>query len=126
MKIEFDNKEAFLKKLSELEPSKIKNIIVPHYIHELERFKPPAKKMKFITAIGAITGLFSGLLITTLTSLHWNLIVSGKQPVEILSYIVVIYELTILFGSLTAFVVYILFSRDKVLTENKFVIILSD
>lgn len=122
MRLEFRTKEEFLEKLKNIDKSKIEDIITPHWMHELDEYRIPAKKLESMTFIGSITGLMTGFAFTILTSLVWNLWVGGKAPASVTPYFVIAYELTILFGSITAFVFYALI-KEKKEEDGKYVII---
>ena len=52
------------------------------------------------TLIGGILGFLSGLALTIWTSLDWPLLTGGKPIVSIPPYLIIAFELTILFGGL--------------------------
>lgn len=53
------------------------------------------------TFAGAIAGLAFGIALTVLTSLAWPLVTGGKPIVSVPPYVIVVFELTVLVGSLT-------------------------
>lgn len=55
----------------------------------------------YITFPGALLGLFCGIGLTVGTSLAWPLVVGGKPIVSIPPFVIVIFEVTVLIGSLT-------------------------
>jgi hypothetical protein len=55
----------------------------------------------FFTFSGALVGLAFGIALTVLTSLSWRLVTGGKPIVSVPPFIIVIFELTVLIGSLT-------------------------
>ncbi|MBI5499070.1 MAG: DUF3341 domain-containing protein [Deltaproteobacteria bacterium] len=69
---------------------------VEELLAELPR-KPP---VRHFTLWGGLAGLATGLLLTSLTSLIYNLVVGGKPPIAIVPYLIVSFELTILLGGL--------------------------
>jgi Ni/Fe-hydrogenase subunit HybB-like protein len=56
--------------------------------------------VRWWTLGGALFGLVCGLLLTILTALVNNLIVGGKPPLSFYAYLVIVFEITILFGVL--------------------------
>jgi hypothetical protein len=69
----------------------------PDVVAALEK---PRSAIDFITLPGALFGLLAGITLTVGGSLSWPLVVGGKPPVAIPAFIVVMFELTVLFGSL--------------------------
>ena len=66
-------------------------------IGEPESVKSPVRAY---TLVGGILGFLSGLALTILTSLDWPLRTGGKPIVSIPPYLVIAFEMTILFGGL--------------------------
>ena len=56
--------------------------------------------VRHFTLIGAILGATTGFVLTIATSLHYPLITGGKPIVSIPPFLVIVFELTILFGAL--------------------------
>ncbi len=56
---------------------------------------------KFVLA-GGFTGAFTGLILTVGTSWEWNINAGGRPIAAIAPYIIIIFELMILFGVLSA------------------------
>lgn len=70
-----------------------------HEIDEmLERKKSP---VKFFTLAGGLLGGATGLILTTASSLHYPLITGGKPIISIPPFLVIVFELVILFGALS-------------------------
>jgi hypothetical protein len=65
---------------------------------------------KFVLA-GGFTGAFTGLILTVGTSWEWNIIAGGRPIAAIAPYIVIIFELMILFGVLSAVSSFFITSR---------------
>jgi len=61
----------------------------------------PRSPLDFVTLPGAVVGLFCGIGLTVGTSLAWPLVTGGKPIVSIPPFVIVIFELTVLVGSLT-------------------------
>jgi hypothetical protein len=112
----FQDKQAFLEKLEELMRSGVTprdlTVITPIPVHEVEHLlHVPPSRLKFFTLIGAAAGLLSGFGLTIGTSLDWPLITGGKPIVSIPPYIIIAFELTILFGGIISFIGFLFLSR---------------
>jgi hypothetical protein len=53
------------------------------------------------TLVGALTGAATGFAFTIWTSMDWPLVTGGKPILSIPAYVVIAFELTILFGALS-------------------------
>jgi hypothetical protein len=73
-----------------------------HQLHdELESRKSP---VRYFTLAGALTGLFGGFFVAIWSSMKWGLITGGKPIVSSPPFIVVGFEMTILFGALATLI----------------------
>lgn len=80
---------------------KIYSVFSPVPLGEVrEELATPVSPIRRFTFTGGITGCLTGFAFTSLTSLHWPLRVAGKPIVSIPPYLVICFELTILFGAL--------------------------
>jgi hypothetical protein len=61
----------------------------------------PRSPIQFATFPGALVGLLCGIALTGGTSLSWRLVTGGKPILSWPAFVVVIFELTVLFGALT-------------------------
>ncbi len=61
----------------------------------------PRSPIQYITFPGALVGTLLGIGLTVGTSLAWPLVTGGKPIVSIPPFIVIIFELSVLVGSLT-------------------------
>ncbi len=61
----------------------------------------PRSRLGLATFPGAIAGLLAGIALTVGTSLAWPLVTGGKPIVSIPPFVIVIFELTVLIGSIT-------------------------
>ena len=52
------------------------------------------------TLVGGLTGAATGFALTTWTSAYWPLVVGGKPIIGIPAYIVIAFEMAVLFGAL--------------------------
>lgn len=60
----------------------------------------PRSPLHFVTFPGALVGLFLGAFLTIGTSLAWPLVTGGKPIVSLPPFVIVIFEVTVLVGSL--------------------------
>jgi hypothetical protein len=63
------------------------------------------------TLVGGLTGTATALAFTTWTSVDWPLVVGGKPIVSIPPYVIIMFELTVLFGALSAIIGLFVVSR---------------
>jgi hypothetical protein len=61
----------------------------------------PRSAIQWVTFPGALVGLLCGIGLTVGTSLAWPLVTGGKPIVSVPPFVIVIFELTVLIGSLT-------------------------
>ncbi len=134
---EFDDKHKFINKLNELLkrgilPQELE-VVTPYPLHEVDEIlheKPSG--VRVFTLLGAITGTITGFAFTIFTVLHWRLIVGGKPLVSIPAFVIVAFELTILFGALSTMLGFLIISGlpsiKRIISpeeyENKFVILI--
>ena len=82
--------------------------------HEIEDvLDQPVSWVRLFTLIGGLTGLTAGFGMTIWMSRDWPLLVGGKPIAAIPPYVVIAFELTILYGALSTVVGIILMSRMK-------------
>jgi hypothetical protein len=67
--------------------------------------------VRFFALGGGITGLVAGFAFTIYTVKSWPLITGGKPLVSTPAFLIIAYELTILFGALVSFFGFILLAR---------------
>lgn len=70
-----------------------------HLMHAIGRGKSPLRAG--VLAAG-ITGIISGLVLAAGTSMEWNLVTGGKPIVSMPPFIIIMFELMILFGAITS------------------------
>lgn len=134
---EFDDKHKFISKLKELLKAGILpqevEVVTPYPLHEVDEIlheKPSG--VRVFTLLGAITGTITGFAFTIFTVIHWQLIVGGKPLVSIPAFVIVAFELTILFGALSTMLGFLIISGlpsiKRIISpeeyENKFVILI--
>lgn len=135
----FDDKEEFLENLRRLiregVPKERIRAITPFAVPEADEILPrPRSRVRFFALVGAGTGTVTGFAFTILTSLSWPLIVGGKPIVSLPPFIIIAFALTILFGSLSTFLGFLLLSRlpsirgilSKEEYGNRFVILVEE
>jgi hypothetical protein len=59
-----------------------------------------ASPVRLFTLVGGLTGAATGFAFTIFTSMDWPLVTGGKPIVSIPAYVIISFELTILFGVL--------------------------
>jgi len=67
--------------------------------------------VRVFTLVGGVTGTATGFAFTTWTSVDWPLVVGGKPIVSIPAYVVIAFELTVLFGALATVIGLFILSR---------------
>jgi hypothetical protein len=83
-----------------------------HIEHALGYGRSPVRVW---TLVGGLTGAATGLVFPTWTSLDWPLIVGGKPIVSIPAYIIITFELMVLFGALSTIIGLFVLSRLPVI-----------
>ena len=63
------------------------------------------------TLVGGLTGTATGFAFTTWTSVDWPLVVGGKPIVSIPAYVIIAFEMTVLFGALATVIGLFILSR---------------
>jgi len=72
---------------------------VPHHAIDEALEKPPSP-VRYFTLVGCLLGGATGLVLTIATALHYPLITGGKPIISIPPFLIIVFELTILFGGL--------------------------
>ncbi len=134
MKIVTEDKEEFLKIYMELIERGIKRekikVFTPFPVKEIHN--KDLSRVKYFSLSGSILGLLFGFFLTIYTSLEWNEILGGKPPLSIPPFIIIAYELTILFGGVLSFIGFLILrgkpEKKEINPEerNKFVIIVEE
>jgi molybdopterin-containing oxidoreductase family membrane subunit len=90
----------------------VKEVYSPVPLPEVEEILHRKKSpVRFVTFAGASSGFLAGMALALLTSLIWNLVVGGKPVISIVPFLVVGFELTILFGAIGTLLALLFFSR---------------
>jgi ActD protein len=77
---------------------------------EIEKVRP-LSGVRLFTLVGALTGTATGFFLTIWTSLKWELITGGKDPVSFPPFVIIAFELTILFGGLATVIAMLLLGK---------------
>lgn len=83
------------------------SVYTPLPVHEIQDVMErgrPVSPVRLFTLIGGLTGLTSGFLLTIWSSLQWGLVVGGKPVVSIPPFVVIAFELTILFSGVATII----------------------
>ena len=78
-------------------------VYMPAPMHEIEEVMErgrPVSRVRLFTLIGALTGTASGFTLTIWSALQWGLVTGGKPIASIPPFVIIAFELTILFGGL--------------------------
>ena len=82
-------------------------VYTPVPVHEIEDVLErdrPVSRVRLFTLIGALTGTSSGFLLTIWSAMQWGLVTGGKPVVSIPPFVVIAFELTILFGGVATLI----------------------
>jgi Alternative complex III, ActD subunit len=78
-------------------------VYTPVPVHEIEDVierDRPVSPVRLFTLVGGLAGTVSGFALTIWSSMQWNLVTGGKPVVSIPPFVVIAFELTILFGGI--------------------------
>jgi hypothetical protein len=96
-------------------------VYTPVPVHEIEEVLErdrPVSRVRLFTLIGGLTGTVSGFLLTIWSALLWGLTTGGKPVVSIPPFVVIAFELTILFGGLATLIGMVVLGRLPRLTPS--------
>jgi len=79
--------------------------------HLLDAIGRGLSPVRAFVLLGGIAGVLTGLAVTVGTSWEWNLVAGGKPVVSIPPFIIIMFELMILFGGLSAALSFFFFAR---------------
>ncbi|HET9983862.1 MAG TPA: DUF3341 domain-containing protein [Longimicrobiales bacterium] len=100
----FGELDATVTAIERLRAGKIRGITVftPVPRHELDHaLHEPESPVRIFTLVGGLTGAASGFALATWTSVDWPLITGGKPIISLPPFVIIAFELTILFGALS-------------------------
>src|SRR6266849_48128 len=89
-------------------------VYTPAPIHEIEDVMErdrPVSRVRLFTLIGGLTGTASGFLLTIWSAMQWGLVTGGKPVASIPPFVVIAFELTILFGGVATLIGLFLLER---------------
>jgi hypothetical protein len=115
-RLRFEGREEFLARLRELiasgtDRSAIR-VFTPYEVPEVdELLGHPPDRIRFFSLAGALSGFGGGLALTIYSVKSWPIIVGGKPILSLPPFLLIGYLLTILLGSLGAFVGFLLMAR---------------
>jgi len=100
----FAYQDAAIDAIHRLKQAGTRDFIVyaPYPSHELEHaIEPHQSPVRLFTLVGALTGTATGFALGTWTSLDWPLVTGGKPIISLPPFVIIAFELTILFGALS-------------------------
>lgn len=84
----------------------------PTHVHEGDEvYDTRMSPVRWYTLGGALFGIVSGFALTVWTSVDQGLIVGGKPIISLPAFVVIAFELTILFGALATFLGFLIHAR---------------
>lgn len=111
---QFDRLEETLEAIRQLRERGYRDLTVfsPLPDHTLiEALDDRPSPVRLFTLIGGLLGCAAGFYITIAMSLDWPLIVGGKPIVSLPPFVIIAFELTILFGGLATLLGWMIFAR---------------
>ena len=121
-RFEYEDRHEFIAKLEEMVKSGVPkrriHTFTPYHVHEAEEILDESQSsVRFFAGVGAVTGLATGFAFTIFTVLAWPMITGGKPLISIPAFLIIGYELTILFGCLSAFVGFLALTRMPIFAD---------
>ena len=112
----FAHVDTTVRALEELKAKGYHDLTVysPVPVHEIEDVLErdrPVSRVRLFTLLGGLTGTVSGFLLTIWSSMQWGLTTGGKPVVSIPPFVVIAFELTILFGGLATLIGMVVLGR---------------
>src|SRR3989442_12107358 len=89
-------------------------VYTPVPVHEIEDVLErdrPVSPVRLFTLIGGLTGTASGFFLTIWSAMQWGLVTGGKPIASIPPYVVIAFELTILFGGVATLLGLVILAR---------------
>jgi hypothetical protein len=100
----YDAVDAAAQTIERLRAAGIKRITVfsPVPSHDLEHALHAGESpVRMFTIVGALTGTATGFAMPTWMSMDWPLVTGGKPIISLPAWVIIAFELTILFGALS-------------------------
>ncbi|MGB6090972.1 MAG: DUF3341 domain-containing protein [Candidatus Binataceae bacterium] len=101
----FVDEQLCVRGISDLREAQVHDfrVFYPFPSHHIEHaMGKPKSKVRLFVLIGGITGILTALAITIGTSWEWNLVAGGKPIISWPPFIIICFELMILFGGISA------------------------
>lgn len=77
-------------------------VFTPAPEHDIEHaLHPEESPVRLFTLVGGLTGAATGFALATWTSMDWPLVTGGKPIISLPAWVIIAFELTILFGALS-------------------------
>ena len=89
-------------------------VYTPLPVHEIEEVLErdrPVSRVRLFTLLGGLTGTASGFLLTIWSAMEWGLVTGGKPVASIPPFVVIAFELTILFGGIATVIGMVMLGR---------------
>jgi hypothetical protein len=104
---EYEDPGEFLRQLETLRragvPARRLRVVTPYPVHGMEaRLGLRPSPLRYFTLAGALTGLACGFAFPIATVLDWPLMTGGKPLISLPPFVIIAFELTILFGALAS------------------------
>jgi len=100
----FDAIDSTIEAIEKLRAAGFKRptVFSPAPDHDLEHaLHAPQSPVRIFALVGALTGAATGFALPTWTSLDWPLLTGGKPIISLPAWVIIAFELTVLFGSLS-------------------------
>jgi hypothetical protein len=100
----YDGLDAAVAAIDALRAAGMKRLTVftPVPSHEIEHaLDVDQSPVRLFTLVGGLTGAATGFALPTWTSIDWPLVTGGKPIISIPAWVIIAFELTILFGALS-------------------------
>ncbi len=110
----FDYLDSCVDAIEDLKKAGFKKVTAyaPYPEHHIEAALDYGQSpVRVFTLVGGLTGTATGFAFTTWTSMDWPLVVGGKPIVSIPAYVIIAFELTVLFGALATVIGLFILSR---------------
>jgi hypothetical protein len=118
----FSHLESVLDAIKRLKERGYKDIRVhsPAPFPEIEKLlEKKVSPVRAFALFGGILGALSGAALTVGTALNWPLVTGGKPIISIPPFLIIVFELTILFGGITVFLGVLVNARLPRMTLEK-------
>jgi molybdopterin-containing oxidoreductase family membrane subunit len=89
-----------------------------HEIEDVVERDRPVSRVRLFTLIGALIGTASGFFLTIWSAMQWGLVTGGKPVASVPPFVVIAFELTILFGGIATLIGLVLLARLPRLTPS--------